>query len=121
MVVRRHACPAPFGVLIGLGRQRHQGGPVDGVEELAAAGAEPAHQAGIEFVDQDADCDVQLGEREEASVTQPRQNPSLDDENRRLDLGLGESRQMHVVWERPRTKRFVSRIPFTPSAAARLS
>ena len=36
-----------------------------------------------EVVDQDADRDVQLGEREEAPITQPRQNPSLNDENRR--------------------------------------
>ena len=88
VVIRRHAGAAPFGVLIGLGRQRHQGRTIDGVEELAAAGAELAHQAGIEFVDQNADRDVQLGEREEAPVAQPRQNPSLDDKNRRLDLGL---------------------------------
>src|SRR6266436_5169118 len=35
MVIRRHAGATPFGVLIGLGRQRHQGGTIDGVEELA--------------------------------------------------------------------------------------
>ena len=58
------------------------------LEELAAAGTELAHQAGVELVDQDADRDVQLGEREEAPIAQPRQNPSLNDENRRLDLGL---------------------------------
>jgi hypothetical protein len=28
---------------------------------------------------------------------------------------------MLVVWERPRAKRFVSRIPFIPSAVARLN
>ena len=52
VVIRRHAGTPPFGVLVGLGRQRHQGGPVDGVEELAPAGAELAHQAGVELVDQ---------------------------------------------------------------------
>src|SRR3989454_7402094 len=88
VVIRRHARAAPFGVLIGLGRQQHQGRTIDGVEELTAAGTELAHQAGIEAVDQDADRDVQLGEREETPIAQPRQNPSLNDENRRLDLGL---------------------------------
>jgi hypothetical protein len=62
MVIRRHTGTTPFGVLIGFGRQRHQGRKIDGVEELAAAGTELAHQAGIEFVDQDADRNVQLGE-----------------------------------------------------------
>ena len=52
VVIRRHAGAPPFGILIGLGWQRHQGGPIDGVEELTAAGTELAHQAGIEFVDQ---------------------------------------------------------------------
>lgn len=88
MVIRCHTGTTPFGVLIGLGRQRHQGRTIDGVEELAAAGTELAHQAGVEFVDQDADRNVQLAEREEAPVAQPRQNPSLDDKNRRLHLGL---------------------------------
>ena len=50
VVIRRHAGATPFGVLIGLGRQRHQGRTIDGVEELATAGAELAHQAGVEFV-----------------------------------------------------------------------
>jgi hypothetical protein len=30
MVIRRHAGATPFGVLIGLGRQRHQGGTIEG-------------------------------------------------------------------------------------------
>ncbi|OSJ19954.1 hypothetical protein BST63_00600 [Bradyrhizobium canariense] len=51
MVIRRHARAAPFGILIRLGRQPHQGRTIDGVEELTAAGTELAHQAGIEVVD----------------------------------------------------------------------
>ncbi len=89
MVIRRRAGPTPFGMLVGLGRQRYQGGPVDGIEELAAAGAELAHQAGVEFVDQRPDGGVQLGDREEeAPIAPPCQDPPLDDENRRLDLCL---------------------------------
>jgi hypothetical protein len=41
---RRDADTTP---LVRLGRQRHQGGPVDGLEELAAAGGELAHQAAL--------------------------------------------------------------------------
>jgi hypothetical protein len=88
VVIRRYAGAAPFGVLIGLGWQRHQGRTIDGLEELTAAGTELAHQAGVEVLDQDTDRDVQLGEREEAPIAQTRQNPALNDENRRLDLGL---------------------------------
>jgi hypothetical protein len=34
---------------------------------------------------------------------------------------FGEGRQMQVVWERRHTEKSVSRIPFIPSTAARLS
>src|SRR6266478_532788 len=108
MVIRRNAGAPPFGVLIGLGRQRHQGRTIDRIEELAAAGTELAHQTNVELADQDADRDVQLGEREEALIAQPRQDPSLNDENRRLDLGLIESRRLHAVWVRS-PARYASR------------
>ena len=88
VIIRGDAGATPFGILIGLAGQRHQGGPIDGLEELPAAGAELAHQAGIEFVDQRADGGVQLGQREEAPVAQPRHNPAFDDQHRTLDLGL---------------------------------
>ncbi len=42
-----------------------------------------AHQAGVEFIDQHADGDVQFGQREEAPVTQPRQGPSAARSGRR--------------------------------------
>jgi hypothetical protein len=88
MVVGSDAGTTPLSVLIGLGRQRHQGRPIDGLEELATTRAELAHEPCIELVDQHADGRVQLDQREETPVAQPRQNPALDDENRRLDLGL---------------------------------
>jgi hypothetical protein len=71
-------------------------------------------QAGVEFVDQSADGDVQLGEREEADIAQPRQNPPLDDQHRRFDLGLGESRQMLVVSEQRWGKKSASRTSSIP-------
>ena len=88
VIIRRDAGAPPFGILVGLGRQRHQGRPVDGLEELPAAGAELAHQPGVEFIDQLADRHVQLGQREEAPVAQPRQDQALDDQHGDLDLGL---------------------------------
>jgi hypothetical protein len=41
--IRSDAGTPPFGILVGLVGQRHQGRTIDGVEELAAAGAELAH------------------------------------------------------------------------------
>ena len=73
VIIRGDAGAAPFGILIGLAGQRHQSGPIDGLEELPAAGAELAHQAVIEFIDQRVDGDVQFCQREEAPVAQPRQ------------------------------------------------
>src|SRR6201987_3925817 len=65
-------------------------------KNLAAAGAEFAHEPRIELIDEPADGSIKLGEREEALVAQARQYPALDDQNRDLDLGL-------VAWPaRPR-------------------
>jgi len=88
----RHGNPAPHGherhsgVLIGLGRQRHQGQDIEGVEELAAAGTELAHQRALEFRRPGSVATFNFGEREEAPV-RSRAKSSLDDKNRRLHLG----------------------------------
>jgi hypothetical protein len=55
-----HGRAPPFGVLIGLAGQRHQGGPVNGLKELPATGAKFAHQAVIELIEQRTDRRVQL-------------------------------------------------------------
>ena len=88
VIIRGDAGAPPFGILIGRAGQRHQGGPIDGLEELPAAGAELAHQAVVEFIDQLADGDVQLGQREEAPVAQPRKDPALRDLDGDLDPRL---------------------------------
>ena len=62
VIIRGDASAPPFGILIGLAGQWHQGGPINGREELPATGAELAHQAVIEFIDQRPDSDVQLRE-----------------------------------------------------------
>jgi hypothetical protein len=46
--------------------------PIDALEELAADGAELAHEAAVVLLDQGADGGVRLGQREEALVAQPR-------------------------------------------------
>ena len=68
-----------------------------------------------------ADRLVEGSKREEAAVPQPRQNPATNDLYPHLNFGFGESRQMQLVWERPRPKRFVSPTPFIPFTVARLN
>ena len=48
VVVGGDPAAPPFGVVVGIGRQRQQRRPVDRVEELPAAGAELAHQPGVQ-------------------------------------------------------------------------
>jgi len=96
VIIGSDAGAAPLRVLIRLGRQRQQRRSINALEELAAAGAEFAHEPRIELIDEPADGSIKLGEREEALVAQARQYPALDDQNRDLDLGL-------VAWPaRPR-------------------
>ncbi len=88
VVVGRDPAAPPFGVGVGLRRQRQQRRPVDRLEELAAAGAELAHQPGVQVAQHLPDRLVQLAERQEAAVAQPRQDEPLDDQHRDLDLRL---------------------------------
>src|SRR5438876_11466419 len=88
MIVWSDAGAAPLSVLIGHRWQWHQGRPIDGLEELATARAELAHEPCIELIDQHTDGGGQLDQREETLIEQLLQNPSLNDENRHFDLGL---------------------------------
>ena len=102
----------PFRVEVRFHRQRLERRPLEFFEQLSARAAEPADRPLlVEPFEQIADRCVQLGQAVEPLMAQSRQNPSLDDENRRLDLGLGEGRRLQVVWVRP-ASRCASRIPF---------
>jgi hypothetical protein len=78
MIVAPDPAQPPFGIFVGLGRQRLQRRRVELEEEIAPADAEAAHRPRVEIGDQLPDRSVQLGQREEAAVPQPRQNPALD-------------------------------------------
>jgi hypothetical protein len=88
---------------------------------LSARAAEAADRPLlVEPFEQIADRCVQLGQAVEPLMAQSRQNPSLDDENRRLDLGFGERQRLQVMRVR-RAKRCASRIPSIRFAVARSS
>ena len=68
----------PLGVDVGLGRQRLERRALDLLEQRAAAGAEMARDAVRSSAStSSADGGVQLGEREEAAVAQPGDDPAL--------------------------------------------
>ena len=78
----------PFGVDIGLGGQGGEGRPVELLEQLTPAGAEMTGHAAVQLIQEFVDGLVQFDEREEAALAEPCQNPSLDDLDADLDLGL---------------------------------
>ena len=88
VIVRRDARPLPFGVSVGLVRQRLQGRPLQRLQQLGAALADAPHDLGVDRRDAVADRSVQLGQREERPIAQLRQNEALDDLHSNLDLGL---------------------------------
>ena len=88
MIVEPDAALLPFGEDIGLGRQGPQRGALDLLEQVPAAGAEmPGHPV-VQAIDEDADRGVQVRQREEPLVAQPRHDPALCNLDRHLDLGV---------------------------------
>ncbi|WP_287307246.1 hypothetical protein, partial [Mesorhizobium sp.] len=51
----------------------------------------------VQLLEQFGDRRVELGDREEGSVPQPRQNPALDNQHRAFDLGLLSSLGLQFV------------------------
>jgi hypothetical protein len=88
VIIEADAAQAPFGVDVGLARQRGERRAIELLEELAAADAKAPHRPIIEIGEQRDDGGVELGEREEALMAQPGENPALDHEDAGLDLGL---------------------------------
>ena len=80
VVVERHAGEAPFGELVVGIRQRRQGGPLEGLEQLPAADAEPAHDVRVDALQRGGDRRVRLGQREEGLPAKPPE-----------DVGLGKT------------------------------
>ena len=79
MVIETGAALLPFGVLVGLARQRLQRRLVERLEQLPAGRAEMLCPARVEIVQQLADGLVQFREAEETAISQAGQDPAFDD------------------------------------------
>ena len=67
----------PISMNMACRRKRDQGGLVQPLEELLARGSKMAADAGIQPRQFFSDCRVQLFQREERPMAQPRDNPAL--------------------------------------------
>jgi len=80
-----------------LCRQRTKHRPVESFEPIAPVTFEFLERAQVQIDNQLADSPVELGEAEEAMITQTRQDPPLDDLYADLDLRLLASQQLSVM------------------------
>jgi hypothetical protein len=71
---------------------RPERGFVELLEKRPAAGAPAAHHAIVQLIEEAADCSVEFGQREEAPMPQPCQDPAPDDLNANLDPRFREGR-----------------------------
>ncbi len=76
----------PFRENVGGRRQGSQGGSLDLIEQVPAAGAEMSCQPVIQSIEEDTDGGVQFRQREEPLVAQARHNPALGNLDGHLDL-----------------------------------
>ncbi len=88
VVVEVHPAALPVGVFVGCRRQGLQRRTVELFEQRAPRGAPAAHRPVVQLIHQFADRPVQLGQREEPPVAQPRQDPALHHLHADLDLCL---------------------------------
>jgi hypothetical protein len=107
--------------LVALARKPFQRRPVETGEEIVAALLQLLHHFRVDLRHAVTNSVVQLDQGEEAPIAQRAEHEARDDTDGGLDLGLGESRQMQVVWERRRPKRFGSRTLFIRSMVVRSS
>ena len=91
MVVEVDPAALPLGVFVGLGRQGLQCWPVELLEEGPPAGCPAAQRPVVEIVEQLADRGVEIEQREEPPVPQPRQiqRPTTWTPTSTLALSLG--------------------------------
>src|SRR5215831_18705371 len=81
VVVETDPAALPFGIFVGQRRQRSERGFVKLLEKSPPSGAPAAYQAIVQLIEQSTDRSVELGQREEASMPQPCQDPTPDDLN----------------------------------------
>ncbi len=86
VIIRRDACAFPTGKDIWFGRQWSQVRSVQRRKEIGAAGPVIPHHPHVQIIQQGPDGRVQLCQREEPPVPQPRDNPALRHLNRHLSL-----------------------------------
>src|SRR5271155_3667589 len=80
---------APFAEDIGLGRQRLERRTVDLLQQLPASHAEPPDGSFfVQMLEQLADGFVDLSQADEDAVTQPPEQPALDNQHRLFDFRL---------------------------------
>ena len=88
---------------------------------MSARHAEPPDRSNlVEIGHEIGDRRVDVRQAVKDAVTQPPEQPSLDDQDRLLDLGLALSGQLQFVSGRPGLQ-FASRIPSTRLSGSRSS
>src|SRR5512147_1563945 len=89
MVIDPYSAQAPFGEGIGLARQGLEVRPIEFLEQGAAGDPEAADRSLlIEEPQQLADRRIEFGQTVKAAMAQAAEQPALDDQHRRLNLGL---------------------------------
>ena len=88
VVVEIDPAALPGGIFIRCRWQLPQCGPVELLVKGTSGGTPAAHRTNVEIINQPADRLVQLGQREEPPVAQPRQNPALHDLDPDFNLRL---------------------------------
>ena len=97
VVDARDARAFELGVLEGCARQRPQHRALEQLEPRAAAALELLERPLVQLLQELADRRVELGQAIEAPMTQPREDPALDELHPGLDLGLLVGRELHTM------------------------
>jgi len=88
VVIRGDAHQTPFGEFVVVAREAREGGGFDGLEEMAAAHAQTAHDVIVDPIDGTGNGSVGLRQREEGLMAQPTEDASLREADAVLDLCL---------------------------------
>ena len=77
MIIRRDAGQTPFGKLVIIQWKTGQSRALDGLEELSATDAQPAHDVVVDAIERLGNSGIGLSQREESLVAQAPQNAGL--------------------------------------------